>query len=363
MSTKLTVKSAAGDYPISVGFNIVDEALKTYFDNSSASACFLFVDENVWQHHQPKLKQIFDEIGLPYRSFIIPEGEKSKSIKQWQEAVNFLLKNGVRRNTPLVAIGGGITGDLSGFAASSALRGIPLIHVPTTVLAMVDSSIGGKTGINHETGKNLIGAFYQPEMVVADTQFLQTLPRKEWINGLSEILKYGAISNSDIFEMSELFFEEDLRQVDQQELIKLIELCMGVKVDIVQKDEFEGGVRAFLNFGHTFAHALEKAADFDQISHGEAVFLGMLAAIDLSNRLGFTIDDRPIRAFRPLYKFGVSSDSLNRDRLIEYMQSDKKMVNEHIRFILLKGWQHPVLRTVKDETQIADSWLAALKEL
>ncbi|MEX0661944.1 MAG: 3-dehydroquinate synthase [Balneolaceae bacterium] len=363
MKANVRVESSAETYSVSIGHSILKNEIEAFFDDSSVKECFVLVDENVEKLHGNRLKEIFDGAGIDFTSFVIPEGEKSKSIEQWSRTLDFLLQNGVRRNTPLISIGGGITGDLAGFVAASVLRGIPLLQVPTTVLAMVDSSVGGKTGINHQTGKNLIGAFYQPQKVIADIEFLETLPRKEWISGLSEILKYGAISDSEILEKATLFFEEDVDQIDKNLLIQLIKDCVSVKADIVKKDEFEGGVRAFLNFGHTFAHALEKAANFDEISHGEAVFLGMLAAIDLSNSMGFSIDSEPIRQFRSLYEFSINAETLDTDTLIQYMKSDKKIIDSEIRFILLENWQHPVIKTVNDQELISKACLSIIHEL
>lgn len=363
MNANVLVESSVETYSVSIGHSILKNEIEAFLDESSVKQCFLLVDENVEKHHRTRLKVIFNEADINFTSFVIPEGEKSKSIEQWSRTLDFLLQNGVRRNTPLISIGGGITGDLAGFVAASVLRGIPLLQIPTTVLAMVDSSVGGKTGINHQTGKNLIGAFYQPKKVIADIEFLETLPRKEWINGLSEILKYGAISDSKILDKATLFFEEDVNQIDKNALIQLIKDCVNVKADIVKKDEFEGGVRAFLNFGHTFAHALEKAANFDEISHGEAVFLGMLAAIDLSNSMGYAIDNEPIKKFRSLYNFGINAESLDTDTLIQYMNSDKKIIDSEIRFILLKQWQHPVIKTVNEQGLISKAWLSVINEL
>lgn len=363
MKANVLVASSAETYSVSIGHSILKTEIESFFKDSPAKECFILVDENVEKLHGKRLKEIFNEADIKFTSFVVPEGEKSKSIEQWSRTLDFLLQNGIRRNTPLISIGGGITGDLAGFVAASVLRGVPLLQVPTTVLAMVDSSVGGKTGINHQTGKNLIGAFYQPKKVIADIEFLETLPRKEWINGLSEILKYGAISDSKILEKATIFFEEDVDKIDKNLLIQLIEDCISVKADIVKKDEFEGGVRAFLNFGHTFAHALEKAANFDEISHGEAVFLGMLAAIDLSNSMGYSIDDAPIKKFRSLYNFGIDAAALDTDTLTQYMKSDKKIVDSELRFILLEYWQHPVIKTVNNHGLVSKAWLSIIHEL
>ncbi|MDZ7692897.1 MAG: hypothetical protein U5K69_17530 [Balneolaceae bacterium] len=181
-------------YTINIGSNTIWNKLAEFIEsNYSSQRAFFVIDENVHRLHQDRIFEKFSQYFEHLETFVVPAGEKSKSTEQWQEVIDFILRHQVERSSPLFAIGGGVTGDLGGFAASTALRGLPLIHLPTSLLAVVDSSIGGKTGVNHKTGKNLVGAFYQPDAVFADLQFLETLDISEWINGLSEILKYGAI--------------------------------------------------------------------------------------------------------------------------------------------------------------------------
>src|SRR6056297_4221428 len=313
MTASIDVKSSSGSYPFIVGSDVFEKEVSNIKKETGFDKCFILADENLWHFHGEQIDYIFAGLEVDYTVTIIPSGEQSKSVNQWRDLVDFLLRSGVRRNTPLFAIGGGVTGDLAGFVAASTLRGIPLIHVPTTLLAMVDSSIGGKTGVNHSTGKNLIGAFYQPQKVVADIAFLDSLPRNEWTNGLSEILKYGAIERTDIFDRASFFLEDDISNISDEKLIGLIADCIQIKADIVEKDEFEGNIRAFLNFGHTFAHALEKACGYQSISHGEAVYLGMLAAIDLSNHLGANLKPDKLLKYRSLYRYRVSKDQLSLD--------------------------------------------------
>jgi len=363
MKDSIEVNSSAGSYNYSVGRNILTRRLSDFRENKFSDSCFLLVDENVWSNHRLRITESFDAAGYKFTHKIIPAGEQSKSVEKWHQLVDFLLRSGVRRNTPLFAIGGGVTGDLAGFVASSTMRGIPLIHVPTTLLAMVDSSVGGKTGVNHETGKNLIGAFYQPEEVVADIDFLDTLAETEWRNGLSEILKYGAIRDRRILDRSKFFLANDTPPAKHSGLKRLILDCAKIKADIVEEDEFEAGSRAYLNFGHTFAHAMEKAADFRLLSHGEAVYLGMLAAITLSNLKGADLDDEGLREFRRLYSFRIRKDSMDIDALMETMMHDKKVVDKNYRFILLKDWQQPGVKSVKEDELIKKAWLTVFNEL
>ncbi len=359
----IEIKSSSGIYNAVVGRDILPKALHQVLQKEPADRVFLLIDENVQKHHGEHIRNTLLLHAESVEFMMVPQGEMSKSIGFWEKVSDFLLNNGVRRNTPLVVAGGGVTGDLGGFAASTTLRGLPLIHIPTTILAMVDSSIGGKTGINHKTGKNLIGAFYKPEAVIADTRFLDTLPRSEWINGLSEILKYGAIRDASIFEEAEIFLEEDTAKIDHSTLTNLISKCIHIKADIVQKDEFEGDIRAFLNYGHTFAHALEKESNFDSISHGEAVFLGMLAAGWLSKQYGATLEMNHLDRYKSLYKYRVLAEDVSIENVMNHMQADKKRIENHIRFVLLNDWQHPVLKTVKDRELIKQAWSIILGEL
>lgn len=363
MKAEITINATSGSYKAAIGKDILKAELDACLQDKNADKLFVLIDENVFRHHWKIIEPVLSGLVNHVHYLEVPEGEGSKTVHFWHKTLDFLLSKGVRRNVPLVVIGGGVTGDIGGFTAATALRGIPLIHVPTTVLAMVDSSIGGKTGVNHSTGKNLIGSFYQPERVIADINFLNSLPKREWINGLSEILKYGAIRDDKIFEEARIFLEPEPTSIHPEKLIQLIAKCIQIKADVVEKDEFEGGVRAFLNYGHTFAHALEKACDFEKISHGEAVFLGMLAAQKLSELSGASLQATKLDPFRSLYTFRISKGELSYERLNEYMKSDKKRTDEHIKFVLLNDWQHPQVKTVKNETLINQAWDAVFEEL
>lgn len=363
MKAEITINATASSYKAAVGKNILEAELADFLQDKQADKLFVLIDENVFEHHWVWIQPILSAHSEKLFHMTVPEGEGSKSVGFWSKTLDFLLHEGIRRNTPLFVIGGGVTGDLGGFTAATALRGIPLVHIPTTILAMVDSSIGGKTGVNHSTGKNLIGSFYQPERVIADIRFLDSLPKKEWINGLSEILKYGAIRDEKIFSEAEIFLEQNLQSIDSKKLIDLIAKCIKIKADVVEEDEFEGGIRAFLNYGHTFAHALEKACEFDTISHGEAVFLGMLAAQKLSNLTGADLQATKLAPYRSLYNFRVSKDELSYERLNDYMKSDKKRTDKHIKFVLLNDWQQPEVKTVKDNKFINQAWDVVFNEL
>lgn len=347
-------------YAICVGKGV--EKLFTEFcqDHYAGDQIFVMIDEKVHGLHRERVERMcqsaFDKISF----IIVPEGERSKSVSLWQKSVDDILQEGVERNTPLLAVGGGVTGDLGGFVAASTLRGIPLIHMPTSLLAMVDSSIGGKTGINHSTGKNLIGAFYQPDAVFSDVDFLETLDQNEWITGMAEILKYAAIRNPEIFDELEVLTTQKLQP--NKQWINIIRESARIKTDIVEEDALESGKRAFLNFGHTFGHALEKVSGYGTISHGEAVFVGMIAATYFSKQLGHPVDDRRFAPFLPLYQQQMEPLTHDVDELVEAMKTDKKVKNKTLRLVLLNEWGSPYIYTCTDTAKVAEAWEYALAQ-
>lgn len=363
MTFKTSVQTATSSYDVIIGKNILEENLRKTLLKFANDNLYVIIDQNVNRYHGDFLKQILKKFTESLHLFEVPAWESSKSMEIYQNANEFLLQNGIRRNTPVLVIGGGVTGDLGGFVASTVLRGVPLIHIPTTLLAMVDSSVGGKTGINHLTGKNLIGTFYQPAAVISDIHLLDTLPANEWINGLSEILKYGAIHDTKIFQEAEMFISDDLENLDTKKLIELIGKCVDIKAYFVGKDEHESGIRAFLNFGHTFAHALEKACDFEKISHGEAVYLGMHTALNLSQLMGNKIETDYLSPFRKLYRYRITKDELSSADLLNYMYSDKKRTGANLKFVLLKTWQDPFISSVEHDKLVTDSLDVLFREL
>lgn len=362
MSDRISVKTSSSDeYTITVGENILDRAAKYISNNYNTSKLFIVIDESVYKLHNEYLNAHFSESFSKIIIYVVPSGEKSKTIDQFSRIVDFILDNGVERSTPLMAVGGGVIGDIVGFVAASVLRGIPLFHIPTTLLAMVDSSIGGKTGVNHNIGKNLIGSFYQPKAVFADVEFLKTLDRMEWVNGLSEIIKYGMIEDSGILGLvRELTSNENFSPAT--EWIPLIKKSAAIKSDIVSKDEKESGLREFLNFGHTFAHVIEQKGKFGVFSHGEAVFAGMFGAVEVSNSLGAKIDIANLSQFKPLYNFSLEEIGSDVDEFTRLMLRDKKVKNETIRLVLLEDIEKPVVQTFKETTLIKNSWKYIISE-
>jgi 3-dehydroquinate synthase len=347
-------------YNILLGFDLWDHVIEFCSDHYDKRKIFVIIDSKVCDLYGQKVEKECRRYFRQCHIIEIPVGEKSKSLQQWKRLQNELLVTGVERTTPLLAVGGGVTGDLGGFAASTVLRGIPLIHMPTSLLAMVDSSIGGKTGVNHSRGKNLIGAFYQPDAIFADMHYLRTLDRKEWINGMAEMLKYAAIQQPTMFNKLSVAVEGGFQPSEQW--LELIEESAVIKADIVQQDERESGLRSILNFGHSFGHALERLAGYGNVSHGEAVFVGMFAAIHVSRIHGFDLKDNTLDDFKSLYKLKLPAKDQIPD-LVNFMQTDKKVKDETIRLVLLKQWGKPFLEWCGDEALLEEAWQAALNTI
>lgn len=348
-------------YPVYVGMDLWDRFREFCAQRYSPRKVFIIIDSRVNRLHGRKVlsgcAEYFENCSL----IEVPEGEQSKSVSEWSILVNKILKQGVERTTPVVAVGGGVTGDVAGFTAASVLRGVPLIHIPTSLLAMVDSSIGGKTGINHSTGKNLIGAFYQPDAVFSDVRFLETLEDREWINGLSEVIKYAAIRDPEIFDRVQQLIDDGF--VPSPEWAGLIADSAQIKADIVREDTLEDGKRAFLNFGHTFGHALEKSAGFGTISHGEAVFVGMLAACYVSQKNGAATDCARFSPYISLYNIDLENSVADKKKLIGLMARDKKVKEDIIRLVLLESWGNPVVTECNDTRLLEDAWEFAFEQV
>jgi 3-dehydroquinate synthase len=268
----------------------------------------------------------------------VPDGEQYKNL-DWANAIyTALLTNGFDRKSALVAFGGGVIGDLTGFAAATFMRGVPFVQVPTTLLAMVDSSVGGKTGVNHPMGKNMIGAFYQPKKVLMDLGVLTTLPTKELLSGMAEVIKYGVIRDPELFDYLDKNREKIL-SLEPDVLTHIIKRSCEIKAGVVSKDEREGGLRAILNFGHTVGHAIETAENYT-MRHGEAVAIGMVYASRLAHRTGLCAASVPERVERLIKSYGLPADlsALSRrpsvDELMDTMQVDKKAEGGKVKFVL-----------------------------
>lgn len=331
-------------YNIEIGPGLIETCGAAIKPFCKSGACVVVTDGNVAKHYLEPCLVSLRNAGLDARSIVMPAGEATKSYAHLESLLDDLLEGGVERSTVLVALGGGVIGDLVGFAASIALRGLPFIQVPTTLLSQVDSSVGGKTAINAKAGKNLIGTFYQPKLVLADTDSLQTLPRRELLAGYAEVVKYGALGDAEFFEWLEANGKA-LVDGDAEARIHAIQKCCEMKADIVARDEYEGGLRALLNLGHTFGHALESRCGYGpDLLHGEGVAIGMVMAYDLSVRLGHSTGQDSVRMRRHLDSVGlrtrpgqVAGYDWQVDDLVGRMASDKKVENGKLTFILARG--------------------------
>jgi 3-dehydroquinate synthase len=266
----------------------------------------------------------------------LPDGEQYKDWPALNQVFTKLLEEASDRKTVLYALGGGVVGDMTGFAAACYMRGVPFVQVPTTLLAQVDSSVGGKTAINHPAGKNMIGAFYQPQRVVCDLDTLATLPQRELLAGLAEVIKYGPIADADFLSWIETHLD-DLLARDRQALVHAVRRSCEIKAWVVGQDEKEAGLRAILNFGHTFGHAIEAGMGYGEWLHGEAVGCGMVMAADLSARLGL-IDQATCERIQALIRrtgLPVTGPALGAERYLELMQVDKKAEGGEIRFVVV----------------------------
>jgi len=288
----------------------------------------------------------------------IPDGEQYKNLDWANSIYTALLINAFDRRSPLVALGGGVIGDLTGFAAATYMRGVPFVQVPTTLLAMVDSSVGGKTGVNHAMGKNMIGAFYQPRLVLMDLEVLSTLPKEEFLSGMAEVIKYGVIWDRELFDYLEKNREKILAQ-EQGALSHIISRSCEIKADVVSKDEREGGLRAILNFGHTVGHAIETLENYT-MRHGEAVAIGMVYASRLAHRIGLCDASVPERTEKLIAAYGLPtglSVLKRRPSVTEFMdtiQVDKKAEGGTVRFILPKKIGEVVITKEWDEKALRD---------
>ena len=331
----LEVKTAGTEYPIYIGQHI-GPSLRAFVDgkiNDDFRVCVV-TDRNFADEQSPFMETVF--AGCPVLT--LPAGETTKDATYLERIYSFLADNKMDRSGYVIAVGGGVIGDIVGFAAASYLRGIKFVQMPTTLLAMVDSSVGGKTGINIPQGKNLVGAFYQPEAVYISTELLKTLPAREFSAGMAEVIKYGLLGDAPLFEKLETLGRLN---ADHPELPGVIEACCQNKADVVAADEKETakeGGRALLNLGHTFAHAIEKVAGYGVYLHGEAVAIGMVLAARLSEKLGHIDKDVEQRIIDLLLRYELPvylEHPLDTQKLSEAMLSDKKVLRGKLRFVVM----------------------------
>ncbi len=281
---------------------------------------------------------LLNSAGIEPVFIVLPDGESAKSIKYLSYVYDELIRNKFERTDYIIAFGGGVIGDLAGYAAASYLRGINFVQIPTTLLSDVDSSVGGKTGIDHPLGKNLIGAFYQPKIVIIDVDFLDSLDNRELKNGFAEVIKYGTVLDKDLF----LYLENNLDKImlkDKRSLIHIIERSCSIKADVVNKDEKESGFRSVLNFGHSLGHAIETLYNYGNIKHGEAISIGMMFASKLSKELNLC-GDETVDRLEMLIKnseLPIEIPKFSSEEYINAMKLDKKVEDKSIKFVLING--------------------------
>jgi 3-dehydroquinate synthase len=342
-----TVRVELGDrsYDIAIGPGLIDGAGARIAPLLTHPRVAVIADARVDALHGERLADALVQAGIAVERLTVPSGEAAKTPAVYAEVMERLLGLGIDRSTMLVALGGGVAGDLAGFVAATALRGLPFVQVPTTLLSQVDSAVGGKTGINSRHGKNLIGAFHQPRLVIADTAVLDTLPARELRAGYAEVVKYGAIDRPAFFDWLEAGGGAAILAGDSAARIRAIAESCRAKAAIVAADEREGGARALLNLGHTFGHALEAETGFgDRLLHGEGVAIGMVLALRLSARLGLAPAADAERLARHLAAVGLPTTlaeaglgPADADRLLGHMAKDKKAEAGRVTFVLARG--------------------------
>jgi 3-dehydroquinate synthase len=335
----LTVHLGDRSYPIHIGQDILPRLGELLQKEGLRGKVAIVTNPTVARLYLETVREALTGSGFKVTTIFVPDGEQYKNPDSLRTLYDRLVRERFERKSCVVALGGGVIGDLAGFAAATYLRGIPYVQVPTTLLAQVDSSVGGKTGINHEDGKNLIGAFYQPRIVLIDVSVLSSLPRRELVGGVAEVIKYGIIEDSSLFS----FLEEEIERLldrDPETLIRIISTSCAIKARVVEKDERENDYRAVLNFGHTIGHALEAATGYTQLLHGEAVGIGMIKAAALSVQQGVCDQGSFERICGLVRKAGLPSElpsGLSVQSLIRGMETDKKSSDGKIKFVMCAG--------------------------
>ncbi|MDR5758309.1 3-dehydroquinate synthase [Caballeronia sp. LZ035] len=351
-SPTITVSVELGEraYPIHIGAGLIGRT-ELFAPHIKGASVAIVTNSTVDPLYGEQLRAALAPLGKKVTTVVLPDGEAYKNWETLNLIFDALLTERADRKTTLIALGGGVVGDMTGFAAASYMRGVPFIQVPTTLLSQVDSSVGGKTGINHPLGKNMIGAFYQPQAVIADIGALRSLPEREMAAGIAEVIKTAAIADAAFFEWIEANVDA-LNRRDLDALAHAVQRSCEIKASVVASDEREGGQRAILNFGHTFGHAIEAGLGYGEWLHGEAVGCGMVMAADLSVRLGRLDEAARQRLVRVIEaaKLPVKAPKLGADRYVDLMKVDKKAEAGEIKFILLTRFGATEITSAPDGT-------------
>ena len=349
-----TLQVALGDrsYPIHIGAGLISQ-VDLLLPHLKRKQVAIVTNSTVAPLYLQKLAKPLRDVGVGVIEIILPDGEAYKNSETLNKIYDALLQNRCERSTTLIALGGGVIGDLTGYAAATFLRGVPFIQIPTTLLSQVDSSVGGKTGINHPLGKNMIGAFYQPKVVLADIDTLKTLPQRELSAGVAEVIKYGLIRDADFFSWLETNMSK-LMNLDEAVISYAIYRSCKNKAEVVAADEHEAGERALLNLGHTFGHAIENAMGYGVWLHGEAVAVGTMLAADLSQRLGWlkTEEVQRIAALFAASSLPVQAPALGVEKYLDLMGLDKKVQDGKIRLVLQQGIGKAVITSEYDAEKL-----------
>jgi 3-dehydroquinate synthase len=333
---KIRVSLADRSYDIFIGTNILKKIKDNIKSFGLSPKIAIVSNPTVFSLYGKTVLSTIKKAGFDALTVIIPDGEVYKDHLWLEHIYKELLTHKLDRASALIALGGGVVGDITGYAASTYMRGISYIQIPTTLLAQVDSSVGGKTGINHKLGKNMIGTFWQPRLVWIDVDTLKTLPKKELVAGIAEVIKYGVIYDEELFHTLETQKDKILK-LDRNVLVHIIKRSCEIKADVVSKDERESGLRSILNFGHTIGHAIETATDYKKYLHGEAVALGMCLEARLSQELKFIDKKAVVRIKNLVDSFGLPSTlptDIDMTRILASMQLDKKAVAGALKFVL-----------------------------
>ena len=338
MNKKVTVKGVKKPYDIIIGNNILNIIPDEIKKITKAKTVVVITDDNVDKLYSNMVLQMLQNAGFNALKFVFTHGEANKTMETICNILEFMAENNVTRSDLVVALGGGIVGDVSGYAAASYLRGIDFIQIPTTFLSAIDSSVGGKTGVNLKSGKNLAGAFYQPRLVVCDTKTFETLPKENFKEGVSEAIKYGVICDKKLFDLLSNSSDWDVESV--------IENCVSIKAQIVSEDEFDTGKRQLLNFGHTIGHAIEKATDF-KISHGIAVGIGMAVISKITDCRGWSSENTHSKIIECLENNHIPTDTdVKNDELLSAMVKEKKRNGDTINLVIPEKIGNCVLKKV-----------------
>lgn len=336
---EVSIVERSKEYPILIKNGLRKQAGELIKGVYNGQKILLVSDEKVNSLYGREMKEILLAAGFQVEKYIIPQGEKAKSFQYLQKGYDLLINKGFKRDSLLVALGGGVTGDLTGFLAATYMRGVPFVQIPTTLLAQVDSSVGGKTAINHQTGKNLIGSFYQPVLVIIDTDFLHTLDTREFKGGLAEIIKHGLIKDKKLASYL-LEKQSKILNLEPEALLHIVNRSCELKSQVVAEDEKEKGVRALLNYGHTIGHALEALTDFSKYIHGEAVAIGMIGAARLGKLAEFLNDDEVIFIEELISGYGLPVNCQYAeapDMIYDKLFMDKKVQQGRLRWVVLDG--------------------------